>query len=117
MTFATDIEDAVQRNSDTIIGISVGAFGWGSIDDEKPYGIDRVDTDDSAIPKGVVLDWKEVRPLLDYKYNTGHGAPECHAVTVWGVDYVYWVTQYDGATWIDHIPCRPIDHVPQMSGG
>ena len=56
-----------------------------------------------------VLSWHEARPLLDYDYDDGFGAPDCHAVYVWTEDKVLWVTQYDGATTNSSAPRNPRD--------
>ena len=107
-TFAEDIERAA-GGAERIEAVVIGPFGWGSIDD-----------DNQKIPRsklGRVLSWHEARSLLDYDYDDGFGAPDCHAVYVWTADEVLWVTQYDGATTIDSAPRNPRDCIPYMPGG
>jgi len=115
-TFAEDIEQAA-GGAERIEAVVIGPFGLGSIDDDDDlYG----QRDDQKIPRdklGRVLSWREARPLLDYDYDAGFGAPDCHAVYVWTADEVLWVTQYDGATAIDSAPRNPRDCIPYMPGG
>ena len=113
-TFAQDIEEAAGEPIEYIV---IGAFGWGSIDD----GDNEVYKQNGRnVPKhlrGIVLEWEAARPYLDYEYDTGYGAPECHAITAWTANKVLYVVQYDGSTGIVAIPRNPIDHIPLMPGG
>lgn len=119
-TFADDIEEAA---GGPIKSVVIGGFGWsggalGDRDEEGGlvYGLDetRVIPDDK---KGIVLPWEEARTLLNYEYDTGHGAPDCHAITAWAADRVIWVTQYDGATNLSTARRHPANHSPRMPGG
>ena len=107
--FAQDIEEAA--DGDAIEAIVIGEFGWGGwggFDESNPIPKDK---------RNVVLTWDQARPLLDYQYHIGYGAPDCHAITVWTESKVMWVTQYDGATRVSTAPRHPIDHEPEMPGG
>lgn len=115
MTFATDIEE--RAAGEPIEGIVIGAFGWGSIDDEpgEAYGESQ-----HSVPlgmRGCVLPWEQARPLLDYGYDSGYGAPGCHKVTAWTATQVIFVGTYDGATWVTSVPRHPGAHDPKMVGG
>ena len=106
MTFATDIEKTA---GEPIIGIVIGEVGWG-----RYIG---GDTPDVSTVRGRVITWEEARPLLDYKYSAGFGAPECHSITAWTENFVIFVAQYDGATRVETVPRNPVDHAPTMPGG
>lgn len=56
----------------------------------------------------------EAKPLLDYEYDPSFGTAECHAVYVWGKDYVYFVSEYDGSTMINSVPREPTNVTPSM---
>lgn len=92
-----------------IIGVVIGEMGWGSYGSEK---IPRY----KEIPQGVLLCWNEAEALLDYRYSTEYGAPECNAVYAWTETRVIFVSQYDGSTRIHSIPRNPIDIQPEMPG-
>lgn len=116
-SFAADIEASAE--GEPIEAVVIGAFGWGGWSedpDDLAYGEESV----PFIPwdrRGVVLPWEEARPLLDYQYDNGYGAPGCHAITAWTPSKVLFVTQYDGATGVDVMPRNPVDHRPEMPGG
>lgn len=113
MRFAEDIEKAAGEEIQSIV---IGAFGWGSWEDDNPYAEEDRHKPASA-RKGELLSWDEARPLLNYDYDDGYGAPECHAITVWTENLVLWVTQYDGSTYISSIYRNPVEHRPNMPGG
>lgn len=126
-SFAADIE--VVADGEPIIGICIGAYGWGSFYSEeelKKYPrmrnepAYREEECPSQIPwdkRGRVLTWDEARPLLDYAYDTGYGAPACHAITAWTTNKIITVVQYDGSTHIVSDLRNPHDHIPGMAGG
>jgi len=113
--FADDLEESVKGAE--IVGVVIGRFGWGAEgapDEEAPGFGER-----TPIPldkKGKLLEWVEARPLLDYTYSTGHGTPDCHAVSLYTETTVFFVSQYKGATGIASIPRYPINHNPEMPG-
>ncbi len=113
--FAQHIEETA--GDEAIEAIVIGPFGWGSdMDDTDAYGEERVER--KAKPKrGVVLTWAEARPMLDYEYSTGYGAPECDAIWAWTPSRVLFVSQYDGATGLESMPRNPVDGKPDMPGG
>lgn len=113
MTFADEIESVA--NGEPIL-IVIGGFGWGDITNTEGYG----EESHPVVPldkRGVVLPWSEARPYLDYEYDRGYGAPDCHAITAWTPSLVIWVTQYDGSTGLTTAPRHPIPMVPTMPGG
>lgn len=110
-TFADHIDDYIARKGETIQACVIGSAGWGrndAIEELEPL-IEPV--------QGKVITWDEARPLLDYTYDSGYGAPTCHAVYLWTESYIVWVTQYDGATWLDSAPRNPVECYPHMPGG
>lgn len=107
--FARDIEEAAK--GEPIETVVIGDMGWGD------YGVDERHGPGLA-RKGQILSWDEARPLLDYSYDTGYGAPDCHAIYAWTQSLVLWVTQYDGSTEINSAPRHPGGGVvPHMPGG
>jgi hypothetical protein len=127
-SFAADIECVA--DGEAIIGICIGAFGWGTLyTEEELKKHPHLSNDDlgykevhcpSQIPmekRGKVLSWEEARPLLDYGYDTGYGAPGCHAITAWTENKIITVVQYDGSTHLVSDLRNPHDHIPGMAGG
>jgi len=116
MTFATDIEEAAE--GEPIEAIVIGEMGWEGYgdDDRHAPGLAR---------KGEILRWAEARPLLDYEYDRGFGAPDCQAIRAWTENKVIWVTQYDGSTSVNSAlrnppppsPDDPTSFIPMMPGG
>jgi hypothetical protein len=41
------------------------------------------------------------------KWSTSYGAPECPNCIVWTQEGIYFIVQYDGATWWERIPRNP----------
>lgn len=113
-TFAGDLLEVA--GDEPIEAVVIGGFGWGSFNDEDPYGADRIERK-APVRKGVVLTWAEAEPMLDYEYSIGFGAPECDAVWAWTPTRVLFVSQYDGATGVESVPRNPVDGEPDMPGG
>lgn len=106
MTFAKDIENAA--GDERIIAVVIGEKGWDGYGDE--YGV-------SSSDKGKVLDWDTARPLLEYDYDRGYGAPDCHAIATYTDTKVIMVYQYDGSTGFFAVERNPVPHLPEMPGG
>jgi len=96
---------------EAIEAVVIGGMGWSG-----DYNSEKVPTYNLQ-PKNVVLSWAEARPLLDYDFYAGLGAPQCNAITVWTKSWVIAVSQYDGATAPFRIPRNPVPHEPIMPGG
>lgn len=98
------------NEGEVIEAIVFGEWGWGS------YGEETV-----AVPpdkQGVLLTPEEAKPLMKgWSFNGGYGSPECYAVNVWTNQRLFWVTQYDGMTWLDSAPRNPTAYIPDMPGG
>jgi hypothetical protein len=45
--------------------------------------------------------------LLDYDYDAGYGAQDCHDILIWSNNWVYYIEEYDGATYVNKIPRTP----------
>lgn len=56
---------------------------------------------------GKLLSWEEAKPLLNYEYDQGYGRVDCHMVTLWSKDWIYFIHEYDGATWPVSVPRNP----------
>jgi hypothetical protein len=96
-------------DDEPIIAIVIGEMGWSNYQEEgKPEWKHIV---------GKLISWKEAEPFLDYEYDTGYGAPDCQAIYAWTQNWIIFVTQYDGATWVSRIPRNPINCIPGMPGG
>lgn len=63
------------------------------------------------------LTWAQARPLLDYTFDSGYGAPGCNAIYAWTPTKIIGISQYDGSTSPFWIPRNPIDCEPTMPGG
>ena len=103
-------QDILEVAGDEVIeAIVIGNMGWGDYNSEgKPNYQEII---------GKVLSWQEALQYLDYEYNDGFGAPDCHAVTAWTANKVIFVWQYDGSTGVTSVPRNPIAHMPEMPGG
>lgn len=105
MSFAADIEELA--HGEPIEAIVIGDMGWGDYNsDGKP-----------SWPRGELLSWSDARPMLDYKYDRGFGAPDCQAVYAWTSTRVLFVSTYDGSTSVTSVPRNPIACMPDMPGG
>lgn len=109
MSFAADLEEAA--GDEEIEFCVIGDMGW-----SDGYGADERQAGALAA-KGKVLPWSEARALLDYRYDTGYGAPDCNAVYAWTPSRVIFVSQYDGATGVEWVPRAPVECDPGMPGG
>jgi hypothetical protein len=101
MTFAEAIEaEAGQQIIGCVIRNSSGKIkDW----DDEP------DTRDIPIDKCcVVLPWVEARALLDYEWDEGFGAQDCHDFYAWTESLVLCVHEYDGATYVQSFPRNPV---------
>ena len=66
---------------------------------------------------GRILKWEDAIRIVDYKYDNGFGAEDCHAVIAWTEDYVIFISCYDGSTSVQSVPRHPTEHEPIMYGG
>ena len=95
-----------------VLGIVFGKFGWGGFSEPDP----------PPVPKelrGKVLTIEEAKPLMQgWTFETGYGGPDTYAVYAWIETHVIFVTQYDGATWLEAVPRNPTGGImPKMPGG
>ena len=97
--FADDIQGAA--GAEPIEGVVIGALGWERDGGEAPE----------------VLAWEDARSTLDYEYDDGYGAPECHAIYAWTASRVVFVSTYDGSTRVTWVPRNPVAGWPDMPGG
>lgn len=92
-----------------ILGVVIGDMPWGDYNASgKP---------DSTVVRGKLISADDAKPYLDYAYDSGFGAPDCHAVYLWTSNSVIFVSQYDGSTSIKSIPRNPCDCNPTAPGG
>jgi len=97
-----------EADGEEIIGVVIGAFGWG--DYHKKPSV-------PAFQSGKLMTWEDALPILDYEYDAGWGAPDCHAIVAWTENKVLFVVQYDGSTNVCTVPRNPSDCEPDMPGG
>lgn len=99
-----------EAKGEPIYAVVIGAFGWGGFHEDTAQQIPGTQQEH-------VLNWDEASELIDYEFDSGYGAPSCHAVYVWTATKVMWITQYDGATSLSSMPRHPMDGPVEMPGG
>lgn len=99
--FASDIEEAT--NGQPIEAIVIGKEEWRERHPVPPE------------LTGIPISWEMARPHLDYEYDTGFGAADCHAVYAWTKDDVIFVCEYDGSTHMMAVPRSPVATQPEMA--
>lgn len=107
-TLAEDFEAVASAHEQSITHAVIGEMGWRDGDERHAPGLAR---------RGEVLTWDEARPLLDYYYNAGYGAPDCQAIYAWTAERVLFISEYDGSTCVMSVPAAPVACMPEMSGG
>jgi hypothetical protein len=111
-TFSADIaEYAVTRLGEPVEFITIGNMGWWDNDD------DGTGKEIPAEKKGVAMSWEAAREYLDYRYSTGYGGVDCHAIYAWTANHVILVVQYDGSTRLVSVPRNPTNVMPEIPGG
>ena len=106
--FASDIRRAAW--GERIEGIVIGNMGW-----RDDYNAEGKPPYKHLI--GKLITWEEAKPILDYYYDTGYGAPDCQAIYAWTPTKVILVIQHDGATSVVSVPRNPKAVIPEMFGG
>jgi hypothetical protein len=97
-TFTDDI--MAEADGEPIEAVVIGQAPWGG------YSEDRIERKAPA-RRNEVLSWEEARPMLDYDFDRGFGAPECDAIYAWTPTRVIFVREYDGSTGLDSLPRYP----------
>lgn len=54
---------------------------------------------------------------LEKNFDPGYGGTKKKPFTAWGLDYVYFPVQYDGAEWVESVPRNPCKEVTCHVGG
>jgi hypothetical protein len=54
-----------------------------------------------------VISWEEAAPFLDYPYDTGYGAQDCHDIVAWTENKVIYIHEYDGSTSVCYLDRNP----------
>lgn len=93
--FKTDILEAVRGKHIEAIKIH-GPLGY--------YGHD---TRNDNVIFDKPLTAEQALAMLDYQYDDGFGEQDCHDVTVWTVERIYYVHEYDGSTCLYSVERHP----------
>jgi len=56
---------------------------------------------------GRLISWEEAQEVLNYEYDSGYGHMDCHDVTIWGKEYIYYIHEYDGSTCVHCMSRNP----------
>lgn len=56
---------------------------------------------------GKTISWELAEPLLNYVYDNGFGAMDCHNIVAWTESQVIFIHEYDGATDVRTLPRNP----------
>lgn len=115
-----DLHDFLEGGEE-VEAVVFGPWGWGSFIEGRGWEPGYGEPNPPPVPfekRGVLLDALEAMPYMrGWSFDGGYGAPMCYAVRIWTNRRVIWVTQYDGATWLDSAPRHPTAHMPDMPGG
>ena len=103
--FKNDIE--IAANNDPIDSFVIGPTERFSPTDRKI----------EQLPRGVILDWDKYKNYFDFQYDAGYGGVDVPAVYLWTNDYVLFVVEYDGSSWISKVPRNPVECGPSTHGG
>lgn len=87
---------------DTIKKIAIDKFD--TFIEERQLEIDQLQKD---MPIGVPMDFEEAKQYLNYEHSMGYGTQDCNNVYIWGKKFTYYLHEYDGATWVQHVPAKP----------
>lgn len=115
MTFAQDLEQAAAP--DIIETVLIEGFGWGGCEDgpqndgDPEDGLSYKETPEmheACQFRGIPTSWEVIRPFLDYEYDDGFGAPECHTLQAWTPNKILYIHEYDGSTTVCYVQRNPI---------
>lgn len=62
----------------------------------------------------IILDRDTGLTILDEEYFAGYGGADCFPFYAWSENYLFTVSEYDGATGISYWPRHPINIKPQF---
>ena len=90
--FRDDILTAVEGEEILAVRID-GAINYWRFDPES-------DPRDVAVKPfyGRICTWEEINSALDYQYDAGFGAMDCHDIKLWTPTKVFFIHEYDGST-------------------
>jgi len=100
----TGLMAAVEKDGEIIEAIVIGPH-----DNSRRVG----EKDPKA---GVLLSVEEALALLDEDYSDGYGGADCRPFYAWTATKVWFVGEYDGATWLAWTPRHPVENAPSFSG-
>lgn len=71
-----------------------------------------------AFDAKTLVPWKDAIDRLREMtiYNNLHTGPNCPAIYVWSNKRVFFVSEYDGSTWLAWVPRRPVAIEPSYCG-
>lgn len=96
------LEEAERDSGETIEAIVVGQH-------------DRARFDESPLAdENVLLSREDGLAKLDQDYDNGYGGADCFPFLAWTKSYVYFVSEYDGATGLSAVPRHPLAVEPRF---
>ena len=111
LTFAEDIEAAIIERGEAVASIvAVRILSITADNSDYMLKYETRDPNPRDIPKNLrnkKISWETARPLLDYKYDSGFGDQDCHAIHVWTEESVYFIHEYNGSTSVISVPRNP----------
>lgn len=100
-TFKKDILLAVGEDKIEAVAIrEIECYFWNEKDP-------RFVPANEAAKENKLFTFAEALELLDYEYEDSYGSMDCHDITMWSADWVYYIHEYDGATYVNRVPRNP----------
>lgn len=53
---------------------------------------------------------------LDQDYHDGYGSADCYPMYAWSASRVFFIGEYDGSTFLGHVPRNPVAQPPVFGG-
>ncbi len=103
---STWLREAEARTGETINAIVVGVHY------DRRYGMDTEAREDEH----VTLSREDGLKKLDLDYDNGYSGADCYPMYAWTDRWVYFVSEYDGATCLSRVPRNPGPCAPGFDG-
>lgn len=99
----TWLEEALSKTGESLEAVVVGQH------DSAKFGVPI------AADENVLLPVERALAKLDIDFDNGYGGADCFPMYAWTQSRVYFIAEYDGATWLAWLPRNPIDTNPIFS--